>query len=62
MAEDKDQITPTSTEPDGSESKTYSGKFTSVEELEKGYGELEKMNAANNERLAMVCASLVPII
>ena len=46
------QITPSSTEPDNNESKTYSGKFTSVEELEKGYGELEKTTAANNERLA----------
>ena len=52
MADKENQTTPPSTEPGKDESKTYSGKFTSVEELSKGYGELEKTTAANNQRLA----------
>lgn len=50
--EDKGQTTPASTEPASVESKTILGKFTSVEELEKSYVELEKKRRGDDERFA----------
>ena len=53
MAEQgKGQTTPASTEPASVESKPILGKFTSVEELEKSYVELEKKASGDSERYA----------
>lgn len=50
--ENKDQTTSTEQKPDEKTTQPYAGKFTSVEELEKGYGELEKLSRSSTERLA----------
>ena len=49
---DKDQTTFTEQKPDEKTTQPYAGKFTSVEELEGGYKELEKKVRGSDERMA----------